>query len=48
VLLGLAPADLGSRGRRFVQRHHRWDTQLQAMDRLIADVVKPLSGQAAA
>jgi sugar transferase (PEP-CTERM/EpsH1 system associated) len=48
VLLGLAPADLGSRGRRFVQRHHRWDVQLEAMDRLIADVVKPLSDQAAA
>ncbi len=48
VLLGVAPANLGACGRRFVQRHHRWDAQLEALDRLIADAVKPLSAQAAA
>jgi len=35
VLAGRAP-ELGENGRRFVAQHHRWSTQLQALERLIA------------
>ena len=46
VLAGLAPPDLGSLGRKFVLRHHRWSAQLAALDQLIARLLPEGSAEA--
>jgi sugar transferase (PEP-CTERM/EpsH1 system associated) len=46
VLAGQAPPDLGSLGRQFVLRHHRWSAQLAALDRLIATLLPEGSAEA--
>jgi sugar transferase (PEP-CTERM/EpsH1 system associated) len=48
VLLGRAPAELGSRGRRYVLRNHQWTDQLQRLDRLISSALADPSGKAPA
>jgi sugar transferase (PEP-CTERM/EpsH1 system associated) len=46
VLTHRAPPDLGRLGRKFVLRHHRWQTQLEALDRLIARSLAESSAEA--
>jgi glycosyltransferase involved in cell wall biosynthesis len=46
VLTGRASPDLGRLGRNFVLRHHRWDAQLEALDRLIARSLAECSAEA--
>ena len=48
VLGGVAPADMGSRGRAFVERHHQWDLQLRKLDALVERLTAPTSGETAA
>lgn len=47
VLDGRAPEDLAMRGRRYVERRHRWETQLQGLTELVGRLA-PGSGEAAA
>jgi sugar transferase (PEP-CTERM/EpsH1 system associated) len=46
VLTRQAPPNLGRLGRTFVLRHHRWDAQLEALDRLIARTIAERSAEA--
>jgi sugar transferase (PEP-CTERM/EpsH1 system associated) len=48
VLTGRAPPDLGRLGRKFVLRRHRWNAQLEALDRLIASLIPEGSAEASA
>jgi sugar transferase (PEP-CTERM/EpsH1 system associated) len=48
VLSGAAPAELGARARQYVVEHFQWDAQLEALDRLIADLSEWRSGEAPA
>jgi sugar transferase (PEP-CTERM/EpsH1 system associated) len=48
VLDGRAPPDLGPRGRAFVERRHRWDDQLEILDRLVARLADGGANRAAA
>lgn len=47
VLDGRAPPDLAQSGRRYVERRHRWETELQGLMRLVRSLA-PASGEAAA
>jgi sugar transferase (PEP-CTERM/EpsH1 system associated) len=48
VIQERAPGDLGKRGRRFVERRHRWDAELRVLERLVADLAPDPSAEAAA
>lgn len=48
VLSGRAAADLGARGRAFVERRHDWKAQFRLLDALIARVAPTPSAEAAA
>jgi sugar transferase (PEP-CTERM/EpsH1 system associated) len=48
VLEGAAPADLGSRGREFVERRHKWSLQLGKLDSLVERLTASRSGETAA
>jgi sugar transferase (PEP-CTERM/EpsH1 system associated) len=48
VLTGRAPGDIARNGRSFVVRQHRWDAQLEGLDRLIAALTAPASAEASA